>query len=148
MTDNNLALKKAGLKITSPRLKILELLQDPNCQHITAEDLYKKLLEMGEEIGLATVYRVLNQFDEAGIITRHNFEGGKAVFELAHQKHHDHLICLDCGEVFEFRDEIIEQRQKDVANRHDINLTNHSLYIYGHCTSSGCCKDASIHTKK
>ena len=113
--DNNEALKSAGLKVTLPRLKILELLRDPSCQHITVEDLYKKLLNMGEEIGLATVYRVLNQFDDAGIVTRHNFEGGKAVFELATQQHHNHLICLDCGEVFEFRDDIINARQKEIA---------------------------------
>ncbi|MCO6549023.1 MAG: ferric iron uptake transcriptional regulator, partial [Gilliamella sp.] len=121
--DNNEALKSAGLKVTLPRLKILELLRDPSCQHITVEDLYKKLLNMGEEIGLATVYRVLNQFDDAGIVTRHNFEGGKAVFELATQQHHNHLICLDCGEVFEFRDDIINARQKEIAEQHGVNLT-------------------------
>lgn len=148
MTDDDLALKKAGLKITLPRLKILKLLQDPNYQHVTAENLYKKLLEIGEEIGLATVYRVLNQFDEAGIVTRHNFESGKAVFELADQKHHDHLICLDCGEVFEFRDETIEQRQKDIADKHGIHLTNHSLCIYGHCAYDDCQKDPTLPSKK
>ena len=99
MTDNNKALKNAGLKVTLPRLKILEVLQDPECHHVSAEDLYKKLIDIGEEIGLATVYRVLNQFDDAGIVTRHNFEGGKSVFELTQQHHHDHLICLDCGKV-------------------------------------------------
>jgi len=133
MTDNNAALKQAGLKVTLPRLKILELLQSTDFQHASAEDIYKKLLEAGEEIGLATVYRVLNQFDDAGIVTRHNFEGGKSVFELAPQQHHDHLICLDCGEVFEFADEVIEQRQKEIAQRYNIRLTNHSLYLYGHC---------------
>lgn len=99
MTDNNTALKKAGLKVTLPRLKILEVLQEPECHHVSAEDLYKRLIDIGEEIGLATVYRVLNQFDDAGIVTRHNFEGGKSVFELTQQHHHDHLICLDCGKV-------------------------------------------------
>lgn len=148
MINNNLALKNAGLKITFPRLKILELLQDPNYQHISAEDLYKKLLEMGEEIGLATVYRVLNQFAESGIVIRHNFEGGKAVFELSHQHHHDHLICLDCGEIFEFCDETIERRQKEIATKHGISLTNHSLYIYGHCGVNNCQKDPAPHTKK
>ena len=93
MTDNNTALKKAGLKVTLPRLKILEVLQEPDNHHVSAEDLYKRLIDMGEEIGLATVYRVLNQFDDAGIVTRHNFEGGKSVFELTQQHHHDHLIC-------------------------------------------------------
>lgn len=148
MTDNNLALKRAGLKVTLPRLKILELLQRPNLQHITAEDLYKQLLEQGEEIGLATVYRVLNQFDDAGIVTRHNFEGGRAVFELANQSHHDHLICLDCGEVFEFHDAIIEQRQKEIAQQLGINLTHHSLYLYGHCSNGDCKKDPKLHHKK
>ncbi len=133
MTDNNTALKKAGLKVTLPRLKILEVLQEPACHHVSAEDLYKRLIDMGEEIGLATVYRVLNQFDDAGIVTRHNFEGGKSVFELTQQHHHDHLICLDCGKVIEFSDESIETRQRDIATRHGIKLTNHSLYLYGHC---------------
>ena len=146
--DNNAALKSAGLKVTLPRLKILELLRDPSCQHITGEDLYKKLLDMGEEIGLATVYRVLNQFDDAGIVTRHNFEGGRAVFELATQKHHDHLICLDCGEVFEFRDEIINARQKEIAEQYGVKLTFHSLYLYGHCQSGNCKAHPELHTKK
>jgi len=138
MSDSNQALKNAGLKVTLPRLKLLEALQQPDCQHISAEDLYKKLLEQGEEIGLATVYRVLNQFDDAGIVTRHHFEGGKSVFELASQHHHDHLVCLDCGHVIEFTDEIIEQQQREIAGRHHIRLTNHSLYLYGHCTKPNC----------
>ncbi|MWN04869.1 ferric iron uptake transcriptional regulator [Gilliamella sp. Pas-s95] len=146
--DNNAALKSAGLKVTLPRLKILELLRDPSCQHITVEDLYKKLLDMGEEIGLATVYRVLNQFDDAGIVTRHNFEGGKAVFELATQQHHNHLICLDCGEVFEFRDDIINARQKEIAEQYGMTLTFHSLYLYGHCQSGNCKKHPELHHKK
>ncbi|EOD79063.1 ferric uptake regulator [Grimontia sp. AD028] len=145
MSDNNKALKDAGLKVTLPRLKILEVLQEPDCQHISAEDLYKKLIDIGEEIGLATVYRVLNQFDDAGIVTRHHFEGGKSVFELATQHHHDHLVCLDCGRVIEFTDDVIEQRQKDIANQFNIRLTNHSLYLYGHCTKDGCKDDPSIH---
>ena len=118
MTDNNTALKKAGLKVTLPRLKILEVLQEPDNHHVSAEDLYKRLIDMGEEIGLATVYRVLNQFDDAGIVTRHNFEGGKSVFELTQQHHHDHLICLDCGKVIEFSDDSIELRQREIASRH------------------------------
>lgn len=146
--DNNAALKSAGLKITLPRLKILELMQEPECQHITVEDLYRKLLDSGEEIGLATVYRVLNQFDDAGIVTRHNFEGGKAIFELATQNHHDHLICLDCGEVFEFRDEIINARQKEIAAQYGVELTYHSLYLYGHCNAGDCKQDPELHTKK
>ncbi|MGL4858343.1 MAG: ferric iron uptake transcriptional regulator [Enterobacteriaceae bacterium] len=138
MTDNNSALKKAGLKVTLPRLKILEVLQEPGNHHLSAEELYKKLIDMGEEIGLATVYRVLNQFDDAGIVTRHNFEGGKSVFELTQQHHHDHLICLDCGKVVEFRDEFIEQRQREIAEKFNIKLTNHSLYLYGNCAVGDC----------
>ena len=148
MTDNNKEFKNAGLKVTLPRLKILEVLQDPECHHVSAEDLYKKLIDIGEEIGLATVYRVLNQFDDAGIVTRHNFEGGKSVFELTQQHHHDHLICLDCGKVIEFSDESIESRQKNIAERHGIKLTNHSLYLYGHCADGDCRSDEGIHDEK
>lgn len=133
MTDHNLELKKAGLKVTLPRIKILEILQSPDNQHISAEDVYKILLDLGEEIGLATVYRVLNQFDDAGIVTRHHFEGGKSVFELATSTHHDHLVCLKCGKVVEFEDDVIERRQLEVAERNGIKLTNHSLYLYGEC---------------
>lgn len=136
------------MKITLPRLKILEVLQQPECQHISAEDLYKKLIDIGEEIGLATVYRVLNQFDDAGIVTRHHFEGGKSVFELATQHHHDHLVCLDCGKVIEFSDELIERRQKEIAAQYNVDLTNHSLYLYGHCANGDCCKDESLHDQK
>ncbi|WP_299495404.1 ferric iron uptake transcriptional regulator [uncultured Shewanella sp.] len=138
MTDGNQALKKAGLKVTLPRIKILELMQEPENQHISAEDLYKRLLDLGEEIGLATVYRVLNQFDDAGIVTRHHFESGKAVFELATQHHHDHLVCLSCGKVIEFADDIIEQRQDEIAAKYNIKLTNHSLYLYGVCADGHC----------
>ncbi|WP_372881868.1 ferric iron uptake transcriptional regulator [Psychromonas sp.] len=132
------ALKEAGLKITSPRVKILSLLQQPENQHISAEDLYKKLLEQEDEVGVATVYRVLNQFDDAGIVTRHHFEGGKSVFELANQHHHDHLVCLTCGEVIEFNDNIIEQQQKLIAEKYGIKLTNHSLYLYGEPIDGKC----------
>lgn len=138
MSNENLALKEAGLKITSPRLKILSLLQFPQNQHLSAEDLYKKLLEQGDEVGVATVYRVLNQFDDAGIVTRHHFEGGKSVFELAHSAHHDHLVCLKCGEVIEFNDELIEQQQKLIAKKYGIKLTNHSLYLYGEPVDGEC----------
>jgi len=105
MNDHNTELRKAGLKVTLPRVKILEILQDPKNQHISAEDVYKLLLDIGEDIGLATVYRVLNQFDDAGILTRHHFEGGKSVFELTGANHHDHLVCLKCGKVVEFEDD-------------------------------------------
>jgi Fur family ferric uptake transcriptional regulator len=138
MTDRKTALKKAGLKITLPRIKILELLQLPSSQHTSAEDLYKQLLSKGEEIGLATVYRVLNQFDDAGIVTRHYFEGGKSVFELATQNHHDHLVCLDCGHVIEFHDDLIEDRQREIAAENDMKLTAHSLYLYGRSLDGKC----------
>ncbi len=141
MTEQNEELKRAGLKITLPRIKILTILQQPDNQHISAEDVYKILLEQREEIGLATVYRVLNQFDDAGIVTRHHFEGGKSVFELSHKKHHDHLVCLKCGKVVEFEDDIIEQRQCDIAKSHKITLTNHSLYLYGECEDKIACED-------
>lgn len=136
--DNSKALKDAGLKITSPRKKIFEVLQQPENAHLTAEDVYKYLLERNEEIGLATIYRVLNQFDDAGIVTRHHFEGGKSVFELANQEHHDHLVCLDCGKVIEFTDELIEQQQNLIAEKYNIKLTHHSLYLYGHCNNKNC----------
>ncbi|KID56775.1 ferric uptake regulator [Pseudoalteromonas luteoviolacea] len=140
MTDHNLELKKAGLKVTLPRIKILEILQSPENQHISAEDVYKILLDKGEEIGLATVYRVLNQFDDAGIVTRHHFEGGKSVFELSGSTHHDHLVCLKCGKVIEFEDEVIETRQVEIATSNGIKLTNHSLYLYGECVDEDECR--------
>ena len=121
--DQNKELKKAGLKVPLPRLKILQILQEPQNQHISAEDVYKILIEQEEEIGLATVYRVLNQFDDAGILNRHHFEGGKSVFEISHKEHHDHLVCLKCGKVIEFEDDIIEQRQDMIAKKHNIKLT-------------------------
>ncbi|MCB5227416.1 ferric iron uptake transcriptional regulator [Alishewanella sp. 16-MA] len=140
MNDHNTELRKAGLKVTLPRVKILEILQDPKNQHISAEDVYKILLELGEDIGLATVYRVLNQFDDAGILTRHHFEGGKSVFELTGANHHDHLVCLKCGKVVEFEDDIIERRQLEIANSNGIKLTHHSLYLYGECEDTAKCK--------
>ncbi len=136
--DQNKELKKAGLNVTLPRLKILQILQEPENQHISAEDVYKILIEQGEEIGLATVYRVLNQFDDAGILNRHHFEGGKSVFEISHKEHHDHLVCLKCGKVIEFEDDIIEERQEMIAKKHNIKLTHHSLYLYGECTDGNC----------
>lgn len=139
--ENNKELKKAGLKVTLPRIKILEILQNPKNQHISAEDVYKILLEMEEEIGLATVYRVLNQFDDAGILNRHHFEGGKSVFEISHKKHHDHLVCLKCGKVVEFEDNTIERRQEEVAKANNMQLINHSLYLYGECNIENCDND-------
>ena len=136
MTDNNKALKNAGLKVTLPRLKILEVLQNPACHHVSAEDLYKKLIDIGEEIGLATVYRVLNQFDDAGIVTRHNFEGGKSVFELTQQHHHDHLICLDCGKVIEFSNESIESLQREIAKQHQF----YQYFLRSRTQKHTCCE--------
>ncbi|MFZ7239737.1 ferric iron uptake transcriptional regulator [Avibacterium avium] len=142
MSEENIKLlKKAGLKITEPRLTILALMQEHSMSHFSAEDVYKLLLERGEDIGLATVYRVLNQFDEANILTRHNFEGNKSVFELAPTEHHDHIICVDCGKVFEFNDEIIEQRQKQISEEHGIKLKTHSLYLYGKCSDIDNCDE-------
>lgn len=141
--DQNKELKKAGLKVTLPRLKILQILQQPENQHISAEDVYKILIDQGEEIGLATVYRVLNQFDDAGILIRHHFEGGKSVFEISHKDHHDHLVCLKCGKVIEFEDDIIEERQELIAKQHSLKLTHHSLYLYGECTKENCENDNS-----
>lgn len=139
--DQNKELKKAGLKVTLPRIKILEILQNPNNQHISAEDVYKLLIDHGEEIGLATVYRVLNQFDDAGILNRHHFEGGKSVFEISHKEHHDHLVCLKCGKVVEFEDDTIEKRQEVVAKANNMKLINHSLYLYGECKKENCQDD-------
>lgn len=121
-------------------MKILEILKQPENQHISAEDVYKILLEQKDEIGLATVYRVLNQFDDAGIITRHHFEGGRSVFELSAKEHHDHLVCLTCGHVFEFEDDVIEDRQEKVATANKLKLTNHSLYLYGECQRGENCE--------
>lgn len=145
MSEQNIQLlKKAGLKVTEPRLKILALMQsttNTEMQHFSAEDIYKMLLEEGEEIGLATVYRVLNQFDEANILTRHNFEGNKSVFELAPTSHHDHIICTDCGKVIEFTDDLIEKRQREISEKFGIELENHSLYLYGKCNSTNKCDE-------
>lgn len=147
MSDDNIqSLKEAGLKITTPRLTILDLMQRQraNIQHFTAEDIYRLLVEENEEIGLATVYRVLNQFEEAGILVRHNFEGNKSVFEINPQDHHDHIICLDCGNVVEFKDDIIENRQQDICKSLGFNLENHSLYLYARCLN----KDKCINKKR
>lgn len=126
-------LKKAGLKTTIPRLKILQVLETATVRHMAAEDVYKQLLEMGEEIGLATVYRVLTQFESAGLVIRHSFEGGRSVFELNDEGHHDHMLCLECGDVFEFFDKTIEERQRRVAREVGFVLEDHSLYMYGVC---------------
>jgi len=127
-------LKKAGLKATVPRLKILQILEENKDQHMRAEDVYKALLESDEDIGLATVYRVLTQFEAAGLVARHHFEGAHSVFELDHGQHHDHILCTVCGRVDEFMDEAIEERQKAIAEKAGYKITDHSLYIYGICS--------------
>lgn len=127
-------LKKVGLKVTMPRLKILEILESAGtARHMSAEDVYKALLEHGEDVGLATVYRVLTQFEQAGVLTRHHFEGGQSVFEMDQGRHHDHILCTRCGRVDEFVDPTIEERQKAIADRFGYTMTDHSLYIYGVC---------------
>jgi len=126
-------LRKAGLKVTLPRVKVLELLENSPQRHMTAEDLYKALLEQGEEIGIATVYRVLTQFQSAGLVNRLNFEGGQSVFELNEGDHHDHMVCVECGKVTEFVDEVIESRQERIATEAGWEMTDHALYIYGVC---------------
>lgn len=130
-------IKKAGLKITLPRVKILEIMESSKMRHLSAEDVYKHLLETGEEVGLATVYRVLTQFEAAGLVSRHHFEGGHSVFELNQGHHHDHIVCVKCGHIEEFVDETIEQRQRDIAAKAGFEITDHCLYIYGIC---GNCK--------
>lgn len=130
---DNENLKKAGLKNTIPRRKILEILETATKHHLSAEDIYRKLLESGEDIALATVYRVLTQFEEAGLVVKHHFEGDQSVFELDHGTHHDHLVCVKCGKVEEFMDEVIEKRQQEIAEKAGYTITDHSLNIYGIC---------------
>lgn len=131
--DENQQLKGAGLKITMPRLKVLQILEQSGNHHMSAEDIYKTLLSLGDDVGLATVYRVLTQFEAAGLVTRHHFEGGHAIFELSQGTHHDHLVCVRCGFVEEFVDEIIEQRQKTIAKKAQFKMTDHALNIFGIC---------------
>ncbi|MDD9892002.1 MAG: ferric iron uptake transcriptional regulator [Gammaproteobacteria bacterium] len=131
-------LKKAGLKVTLPRVKILEMLASSDQRHMSAEDVYKNLLEQNEEIGLATVYRVLTQFEAAGLVQRHNFEGGHAVFELDQGHHHDHIVCMTCGKVVEFMDETIERLQHEIAEQKGFKLVDHSLTLYGECVNENC----------
>lgn len=123
-------LRDAGLKVTSPRLKVLEILETAEPRHLSAEGIYRLLIDNGEELGLATVYRVLTQFEQAGLVCRHNFEGGTAVFELTDGSHHDHMVCLETGDVIEFIDERIEQLQKDIADNYGYELEDHSLVLY------------------
>ena len=131
-------LQTIGLKATLPRLRILELFEKSEVRHLTAEDVYKMLLKDGTDTGLATVYRVLTQFEQAGLLVRHHFEGGKAVYELNQGGHHDHLMCLQCGRVEEFYDEAIEKRQMTVAKERGFTIHEHSLYLYVDCTRANC----------
>ena len=131
-------LKSSGLKATLPRIKILEVFQKTQQRHMTAEDVFKVLLAEGSDVGLATVYRVLMQFEQAGILSRNHFETGKSVFELNEGKHHDHLVCMDCGRVEEFFDADIEKRQKAIAQTRGFELQEHSLALYAVCTKKHC----------
>ncbi len=131
--NDNSELKKVGLKVTLPRIKILQILECAKNRHMSAEEIYKQLLESGDDVGLATVYRVLTQFEAAGLVIRHHFETEHAVFELNDSEHHDHLVCIKCGTIEEFLDPIIEERQQAVADSMDFTITDHYLYLYGYC---------------
>ncbi|WP_339900198.1 ferric iron uptake transcriptional regulator [uncultured Gilvimarinus sp.] len=130
MADENQELRKAGLKVTLPRVKILQMLESSEDHHMSAEDVYKALMEAGDDVGLATVYRVLTQFETAGLVVRHNFDGGHSVFEIARGEHHDHMVCLDSGRVIEFHNEEIERLQQRIADEHGYELEDHSLVLY------------------
>jgi len=128
MSQQNTDLKKAGLKATLPRIKILEVLE--NNGHLSAEDIYKELIKLDQDIGLATVYRVLTQFEAAGIVIKHNFEEGRAVYEIVPDEHHDHMVCIDSGEIFEFHDDVIEKRQAEIASKNGFEIVDHSMVLY------------------
>ena len=131
-------LRKAGLKVTLPRIKILHILESSQPHHMSAEDVYRSLLESGEDVGLATIYRVLTQFEDAGLVERHNFDGGHSVFEIARGEHHDHIVCVNCGKVTEFADKAIESQQEKIAKKHGFTLQAHSLQLYGECIEVNC----------
>ncbi|MDO9205228.1 ferric iron uptake transcriptional regulator [Methylotenera sp.] len=131
-------LKNAGLKATLPRLKVLSLFENSKDRHLSAEDIYKVMINAGEDVGLATVYRVLTQFEQAGLLIRHHFESGKAVFELNTGGHHDHIVCIKCGRVEEFYDAEIEKRQESAAAKLGFKMQDHSLTIYGVCDKQPC----------
>jgi Fur family ferric uptake transcriptional regulator len=133
-------LKKAGLKATLPRIRILQMLENSKQRHMSAEDVYKALLEAGEDVGLATIYRVLTQFEAASLVTRHHFEGGHSVFELKQGPHHDHIMCIQCGKIVEFVDDIIEERQRVMAEQSGFDIEDHSLILYGRCKDPSCSK--------
>ena len=130
MAEKNRELRKVGLKVTLPRVKILQILESSEQHHLSAEDVYRALLEAGDDVGLATVYRVLTQFESAGLVERHNFDGGHSVFEIARGDHHDHMVCIDSGQVVEFHNEAIEQLQEQIAEEHNFELVDHSLVLY------------------
>ncbi len=132
-------LKKLGLKATIPRIRVLELLERSQQRHLSAEDVYKALLDSGDDVGLATVYRVLTQFEEAGIVIRHHFDSGMSVFELNKGHHHDHIVCLRCGHIEEFSDDTIEERQKAIAENKGFQISTHSLYLFGTCHDPNTC---------
>ena len=132
-------LKSAGLKVTLPRLKILEVLEKSSNHHLTVEDIYRALIEQNKEINVATIYRVLSQFEESGIVNKLNFENNQAVYELSNVEHHDHLVCVKCNIIIEFQDDVIEQHQLQIANKYGFQLTDHSLYLYGLCKT---CKES------
>ncbi|MEJ2681998.1 MAG: ferric iron uptake transcriptional regulator [Gammaproteobacteria bacterium] len=138
MPTEDKELRKVGLKVTLPRIKVLQVLESADPHHLTAENVYRALVDAGEEVGLATVYRVLTQFESAGLVERHNFDSGQAVFELARGEHHDHIVCVDCGCVMEFTDEVIEAQQEKIAARMGFRLEDHSLYLYGRCKKTNC----------
>jgi len=139
MAEENQELRKVGLKVTLPRIKILQILETTGeeSQHMSAEDVYRALIAAGEDVGLATVYRVLTQFESAGLVTRHHFESGHSVFELAKGDHHDHMVCMDSGDVVEFNDPLIEERQRQIASEHGYDLVDHSLVLYVRKTKEG-----------
>ena len=132
-------LKSAGLKVTLPRLKILEILERSSNHHLSAEDIYRALMEQHDEVGVATIYRVLTQFEESGIVNKLNFENNQAVYELSNVEHHDHLVCVKCNAIIEFQDDVIEQHQLQIAKKYGFQLTDHSLYLYGLCKT---CKES------
>lgn len=132
MNSENQELRQAGLKVTLPRIKVLQLLESVSDseRHMSAEDVYKALLDAGEDVGLATVYRVLTQFETAGLVTRHNFEGGHSVFEIASERHHDHMVCTETGDIVEFFDENLEELQHKIADKHGYEIVDHSMVLY------------------
>lgn len=140
MTEISTKLKQAGLKVTLPRLKILEMLEENRGRHVSAEDIYRLMLDREEDIGVATIYRVLTQCEQAGLVSRLQFEGGKAVFEVAEDKHHDHIVCVKCGHVEEFHDETIEARQREIAQEAGFEMDDHSMVLYGLCKA---CREQS-----